>query len=394
MKRAWSVAVVSLLGVSVWLPTSAAAPPQVPAVDTVVKSALEGLFAARCSVITGGSANQLSQYYAATPEATNRVQYDSQYLVKQYVEPYAYNNYTISNCRYELQNLKVTVTGNTAEVSATPVLRYDWGRPDWTTKVTTGESEGLHTLTFSLSSGVPKIVRHQYTDFLKGVLPTKPFAPAAISNPGVRAAATTASAYSPTGKSEWTLADKLKEEQAKSNASAVTIQSTTATYDWIGAATYAANWALARNAHYPDYSSDDCTNFVSQSIHDSNGGKAPFWEGPDQMTNWVAKQDVFGTWGSSPPWRLVVDFRNMVLAGTHGPHGTWIGTPNSLVRGDIMSFKLGGSADWIHNTIVTGYAPDGTDLLSYHSNDTLNRPWNTIVADAITAISMDTTFNY
>lgn len=360
------------------------ASPQSIMSEETVKTAVNDLFAAQCEVIKGGTSDRLLQAYGTTAEARQRVTYDAQYLVKQYVEPYAYNKYVISGCRYELHDLQITTIGSGSDVTVTPILLYEWGRPEWNSTVTTSESEGTHRIKIALVDGQLKVIRHDYRDFFNGNLPTKPFVAATVYKGD--ASAKSANSFIPTQKEDWTLTDKLKEEQRKT--SSVTIQST-ATYDWLAAAAYARTWAqkTPRNTNYPDYGNNDCTNFVSASIHDSAGGKAPFF------TGWNAQKGIFG-WSSTPTWRLVVDFRNMVLAGSSGPHGTWVGYPNSLLKGDLMIFKLSGSSDWIHNTIVTNYAPDGTNLLSYHSTDTLDRPWNTIVADAITAISMDATFNY
>lgn len=116
-------------------------------------------------------------------------------------------------------------------------------------------------------------------------------------------------------------------------------------YDRYAAWDYARNWWYRRNtAVYNDYGSnpgDDCTNFVSQCIH--NGG---------------APMDNTGSWqwyslnkSDSVAWVNVVAIWNYLVNNTWtGPYGVaaWV---DSVDVGDLLQLDFGGG--WGHCPIIT-----------------------------------------
>jgi hypothetical protein len=150
--------------------------------EAKIKQILKEFFAARCDVIMGGAPGQLPQFYAPTSAAAAaRATYESQYLVRYYVEPMRYHGRTIYHCQYDLSIMQVSVDQNRAEVSVEAIVNYEWGRPEWSTHATTSELEGIHHFRFDLAqTGAVTITEHEYTDFFGGHLPSGPFQPAKV----------------------------------------------------------------------------------------------------------------------------------------------------------------------------------------------------------------------
>ncbi len=368
--------------------SASATTPEASVSESSVKAAVQDLFNARCQVILGGNPSQLDRFYASNPGAVGRLDYDKRYLVRSYVEPYAHNQHIIYTCNYELKDWNISLNGRTAQVSVLPVLRYQWGRPEWPERETTVESDGPHHMTMQLDGPSISIVAHEYTDFFKGQIPDRPYKPGVIVNEGRKPAP---GAFTP--KKASNKGAKLLEEQRKTQQGQgdLSIQSTAVTYDFVAAAQYAYNWALSYNPAYPQLDLD-CTNFASQAVHDSSGGKAPFTD--ECCLPWWVGKDASGQWSWTSAWAAVPDYRAMLLTAAEGPRGAEVGDPNVLLRGDMIIYEFGGDSTWDHTTVVTGYAPDGTPLVSYHSNPTQNRAWNDIGYAQVSGISMNSTFYY
>ncbi|HEY3365088.1 MAG TPA: amidase domain-containing protein [Symbiobacteriaceae bacterium] len=365
-----------------------------------VQSSLNAYLEARCSVIQGGNPSKLATFYdLAVADARNRVKYDQEYLVRYYQEPYKANGYTITDCHFDLKDLHIDIDRRSAQVTVAPVVRYDYRRPGWTTGQTVEEGEGVHTLVLRLTDpGTLKITQHNYDDFFHGNLPDGPFQRGqVVIEPNQKV---TNQAFLPPADHKLSLSEKMQVEEAKTIAGAgttantVNVALTSMRYDFVSAASYAWAWACegCRNDSYPGYPSD-CTNFASQAVHDSQGGKAP-----NYYVRWGDAWYINGrkpSYYTSDAWRLVINFRRLLLFGGGGPHGTAVGNPDNLVRGDIIIFQLeGASAPWNHTTLVCSYSQDGTPQLCYHSRDVRDRPWNTMPYKGVTAISMDSAFIY
>jgi cell wall-associated NlpC family hydrolase len=147
-------------------------------------------------------------------------------------------------------------------------------------------------------------------------------------------------------------------------------------YDNINAAIYADNWALSRNSKYPNFSSD-CTNFVSQALHE--GGKISF----DYAGGWFCYKNWYGGFSYGKPWSVAVYHQIWLIENEGGTIvGMWGPTQQgdinySLRFGDVLIYDWGTGEGWSHAAIVTDYgqdphSPHYGDLQDQHTTD---RKW-------------------
>lgn len=137
------------------------------------------------------------------------------------------------------------------------------------------------------------------------------------------------------------------------------------------AVAYARNWALTTNAKYGRMT-NDCTNFVSQVMFE---GGMPMVGSHNAFDRGNAKQWWFGgsllvnathSWGGAQNF-----YDYLKLSG----RAQQVASIDELTPGDVVQFiSVGRSHIW-HSTIVTGTA-QGDILLSYHTNDNLDKPLN------------------
>lgn len=150
-------------------------------------------------------------------------------------------------------------------------------------------------------------------------------------------------------------------------------------YDYQKMADYAQRWARSRNPAFPQFG-NDCMNFVSQSL--LIGG----WDqvrDPDPARSWYVNSDVdySHTWSVSHDWYFfALDYSRRTTPLTYF---------EDLRLADVMQ------ADWDnangtatpdghldHTMIVTLFVRPALDgiFLSYHTNDTLNRRLDDLLA--------------
>jgi hypothetical protein len=159
-----------------------------------------------------------------------------------------------------------------------------------------------------------------------------------------------------------------------------------------GAASYADHWATTRNSNYPSFS-EDCTNFVSQALHDSLGGQKPYVNnGADStsVNNWWAQySSIFGfsnsqTWSVADSFYNFMNFHGGVVAGRAGPNqseqlATY--TPANVVTGDILFYdwENNGSMDHVGIQVGIGNDPSAGLYGNYsdqHTNDHYHAFWS------------------
>lgn len=154
-------------------------------------------------------------------------------------------------------------------------------------------------------------------------------------------------------------------------------------YNRRAAADYALKWALARNPAYHDFSNlgGDCTNFVSQAVHN---GDAP-------MAFYTCKTCV-GTYGwyyrtlydRAKAWASVMALWNFFAdPGFYpywdiGPEGCSVAREKTMLA-DVIQYDWGGDGVWDHAVIITEIRT-GTDgkpvqYVSAHSQDFRNVPY-------------------
>lgn len=151
---------------------------------------------------------------------------------------------------------------------------------------------------------------------------------------------------------------------------------------------YAYEWVKSRNPDYPNYS-NDCTNFVSQCLF--NGGVAKTkpsslpagtYETKDYW--YCEKFPAEFVWRVSTPWIRISGNNNFhdywaprVPDGNYASHTT---VSNYGQVGDVVLWRHAGTLNRFHTTIITKKS-NGIVYLTYHSNDTKDKPINELNND-------------
>lgn len=148
----------------------------------------------------------------------------------------------------------------------------------------------------------------------------------------------------------------------------------TYSYDREGAVSYAKKWAYDRNQKFYDFEryslGGDCTNFVSQCL--LYGGCVMNY----QRYGWY----YINLNNRAPAWTGVEPLHTFLTGNKGiGPFGYEIDLFESEI-GDIVQFSFDGRI-FSHSCIITGYSGNdintATTLLTTHSSDSYNRPFNT-----------------
>jgi hypothetical protein len=157
-------------------------------------------------------------------------------------------------------------------------------------------------------------------------------------------------------------------------------------YSGSAAASYATKWATSINPAYGKLGDDDCTNFVSQAME--AGGWAYVW-GTDvcderkSCSVWWFERDKCKRWPrstihASNTWGGAENFYCFLDASSRGTRPTRV---SDLEVGDVLQRDHGDGT--IHHTMIVtekgNEVVDGAYIiqlkLSYHTKDTLNRPF-------------------
>lgn len=160
-------------------------------------------------------------------------------------------------------------------------------------------------------------------------------------------------------------------------------------YNGGAAASWADQWALSVEPYGVPTFSDDCTNFVSMSLH--YGGGYPERQGSNigptsNDTYWYMA--VVGIWVWSNSWTVAQDQYNFqhwkipggtnegsVNAGSNGSNFEYPYTPNSVVTGDEIFYDWNSDGHLDHMSIQVGIGKDPTSGWSgnYVDQHTTNR---------------------
>jgi hypothetical protein len=162
-------------------------------------------------------------------------------------------------------------------------------------------------------------------------------------------------------------------------------------YDGPSAARYADKWWHGRNPNYQVFN-NDCTDFVSQSLHNGGysyvGGNAT---SPDRSQWWIHYNSFWDNFTWSDSWSHAHNLYNFLLESY--PGGTQQGiargssttryTPNSVVTGDVLFYDWGGGEGISHSAIQVGIGDDAKyghawygNYVDYHTNDTYHAFWS------------------
>lgn len=153
-------------------------------------------------------------------------------------------------------------------------------------------------------------------------------------------------------------------------------------YDRARAVWYARHHALSPNPLFAycrnrwTGEGADCTNFVSQALW---FGGLVMHGGPQEAGGWWYRTGC-APGESSDSWRQVNSLIYYLVI--ESKRGRFI--PVSQVRpGDLIFYKLWdkngacpSGLSFNHSTIVTGFGPSGTPLVSYHTREVRDIPWN------------------
>lgn len=159
-------------------------------------------------------------------------------------------------------------------------------------------------------------------------------------------------------------------------------------YNASGAVSYANTWAsntqTLRNSNYPSFSSD-CTNFVSQCIHDPAGANKAFdTVGSSEYFKWYCYDRIL-YWDYTTTWSVASHFYNYLRENPAGSNvGTWGVNPSndiSAVPGDILFYDWDNNGSKDHAGIMVGNGTDPVsgwvgDLQNQHTTDRKNAIWH------------------
>ena len=146
-------------------------------------------------------------------------------------------------------------------------------------------------------------------------------------------------------------------------------------YNRSGAVTYADHWWNARSVFYYNFSPNDCTNYVSQAMHDSTGAGIVY----DTTGNLHWYYNGYSDYSTS--WTVVQDFwYNMTHtdgSDATGPYGIeYSGVCSGVAAGDIIQINQYGSYD--HAGIIVSVGSPCSDntktLLDAHDTDRYHYP--------------------
>jgi hypothetical protein len=169
-----------------------------------------------------------------------------------------------------------------------------------------------------------------------------------------------------------------------------------ASYSGTNAAQYADKWWNSYNSNYYKFNGDDCTNFVSQALHDPYGGGGMDYVGGSSSTDdsqwWMHYSSLWGfSWSHS--FTVAQDLYNFLLIDWPGgfPEGTAHTlaeqeaeyTPDSVVTGDVLFYDWDSDGHQDHAGIQVGIGTDPNsgwygNYQDQHSNNRKHAFWSLI----------------
>jgi hypothetical protein len=169
-------------------------------------------------------------------------------------------------------------------------------------------------------------------------------------------------------------------------------------YNRTNAINYANLWWNGQNSSYPDFGSQDCTNFISQAMKAggfSFSGSGDGCRDESTETEWYVYSSSPPIWclGSnrnwewSTSWSVVYPFkRYFTYWNSYATSLGWTTSPSTaayhLSPGDIVQLQLLQDGSWVsyHNMLVTKETVSVGLYMTYHSTDTKDKPLRDIPA--------------
>jgi hypothetical protein len=136
-------------------------------------------------------------------------------------------------------------------------------------------------------------------------------------------------------------------------------------YNREAAAAYARRWATSYNPDYKQFT-NDCTNFISQALYAGGWTHTGSEFSRTANTTWY-----YGYFSQSYTWAGAHNHWNF-----HRESGrSWIAEKAEwMIIGEPMSIDFSGDGHIDHTVIITQVDSYGNQYVSYHTNNTLNKP--------------------
>lgn len=139
------------------------------------------------------------------------------------------------------------------------------------------------------------------------------------------------------------------------------------TYNRLKAVQYAERWWNSYNPAYIKIENNDCTNFISQCLHQ---GGAPMRGYPNRGVGWWLRgQNHSWSWTVAHALKLYLDNSKT------GIRAKRVSSPDQLKLGDVICYDFEGDGRFNHNTIVTGKDANGMPLVNAHTYNSRQRYW-------------------
>ncbi|TJY42394.1 hypothetical protein E5161_10395 [Cohnella pontilimi] len=136
---------------------------------------------------------------------------------------------------------------------------------------------------------------------------------------------------------------------------------------------YAERWWNDPNPQFEPMEVN-CTNYVSQCLF---AGQAPMNYTGKRETGWWYKGRVNGQERWSYSWAVANSLRRYLAhPRAFGMRAEQVDYPGRLRLGDVICYDWDGNGRVGHNTIVTGFAPDGMPLVNANTVSSRHRYWD------------------
>ncbi|WP_296137202.1 amidase domain-containing protein [uncultured Tessaracoccus sp.] len=178
-----------------------------------------------------------------------------------------------------------------------------------------------------------------------------------------------------TDRAQTTLGNTGATFDRHANASAPELQPTAVRLNKMKAIAYAKKWWNKKNPTYPTRYTNDCTNFVSQVMHQGGWPPVPGWYKSNKA--WWYRGIPAGsyTWGGAESfYRFAVRERK---------RATPLRNIADLWLGDILQYKVRGKSSMSHTMVVTNWI-NKVPYLTYHTHNTLNKPFTAMAKMKVT----------
>lgn len=139
------------------------------------------------------------------------------------------------------------------------------------------------------------------------------------------------------------------------------------------AVAYAERWWNEPNPAYHTFEVN-CTNYVSQCIF---AGGAPMNYTGKRESGWWYKGRVNGQELWSYSWAVANGLQHYLRQSrASGLRAEAMDSPLDLMLGDVICYDWDGTGRFGHNTVVTGFTPDGMPLVNANTVSSRRRYWD------------------